>query len=205
MNINGVQGEDVERSFRIDPVQPSKVTDIAHNSSSILGPTPQTRLDVRWGIPLHGMKCVTGYEIIMWRRDRNETEEPNIINETITSLSISRTDLIACEVYKFRVTPIHNSTVRGETEEIVMSMQPRVAPDPAQPVRDTYGPNFLNLYTVNKDVKSVCYPSIALFTCLYEGEGPTYVESVRILNCKKPKKFQLIEISSHFRKSSKKY
>ncbi|XP_063696945.1 receptor-type tyrosine-protein phosphatase delta [Culicoides brevitarsis] len=160
-------GEANEKSFKVDPVAPSHVTHLEYKSSSFVE-NASTSVVIYWEEPHYGKKCVKDYEILMWRRDReSEQEEGNIIAENITSRTMTKNDLYACEIYVLQVTAI--GTLRGEEKKVTIPMAPRKTVAPSKTERESYGPKFLNLSTVNNDIKSVCYPSIARFECTYQG------------------------------------
>lgn len=165
------RGDSNERSFKTDNVAPSEVTNFTYNSSSSVE-TAITSVVISWDVPEFGKECVSQYEILMWRRDRESEEEPNIVSENTTSRSVSRTEMTACEVYFVKITPIVDENIRGEDKTFTVAMAARLPVAPSKTERESYGPNFLNLSTVNNDIKSVCYPSIAKFMCTYDGDDP---------------------------------
>lgn len=176
---NNTSGEPNEKSFKIEAVAPSVVKNFRVTSSSTVE-NASTHVVVNWDEPEFGKKCVKDYEVLMWRRDRDsEEQEPNIIEENTTATAITRSELTACEVYVLQVTAIVNASMRGEPAKLTTTMEARLTVAPSKTERESYGPTFLNLSTINMDVKSVCYPSIAQFQCTYEGND-TEAEKVGI-------------------------
>uniref|UniRef100_A0A336L4J4 protein-tyrosine-phosphatase n=1 Tax=Culicoides sonorensis TaxID=179676 RepID=A0A336L4J4_CULSO len=168
-DLAGNPGESNEKFFKTETVIPSPVINLKYNSTSSVE-SQATSVTIQWEEPKSGKKCVKEYEVLMWRRDReSEEEDPNIISSNITSRTITQLELTACEIYVVQVTAIVNASIRGVENKITMTMAARLTVAPSKTERESYGQHFLNLSTTNNDIKSVCFPSLAMFTCTYEG------------------------------------